>query len=257
MYSKKEKIAERFLHTLVCVILFVSIAVMAKTEEAMIQVTPYSGLKSILSHVTIDGLIGTLFVIVMALVSAHFYNHRDNRYARGKSEHISSPGSFRFVYRYIQLTTIGAATGTYLTHSPVFLLIHENIFLFYFGLGIAAIAMALFVTAKLNLGEHYSPCFDSYIPRDIIQEGLYRYVRHPIYMSNILLLTGMVISTGSLWIVLNLALLTVYYVRSAYEEEAALEERFPAYREYRVKTNMLFPGFRFWHRNGLRKQISH
>ncbi|NOZ75911.1 MAG: DUF1295 domain-containing protein [FCB group bacterium] len=257
MYSKTRRIARRFSFAVVSLVLIISGTVWAETEEAMVQVTPFSGLKSLMSHVTTDGLIGTLFVIVMALVSAHFYNHKDNRYAQGKSEHISSPGSFRYVYRYIQLTTIGAAAGTYLTHSSIFLLVHQSILLFYSGLAIAAIAMALFVTAKLNLGEHYSPCFDSYVPKDIIQDGLYRYVRHPIYMSNILLLSGMGLSTGSLWILLNLVLLTVYYIRSAQEEEAVLELRFPAYREYRAKTNMLFPSFRIWLQNGFRKQVSH
>jgi protein-S-isoprenylcysteine O-methyltransferase Ste14 len=247
----------RFLFAWVLLVLFTSGIALAETEEAMVQVTPFASLKSLVSYVGVDGLIGTLFALTMAFISAHFYNHKDGRYAKGKHERIHSPASFRFVYRYIQLTTIVASIGTYLTHGSIFLLVHQSLMLFYLGLAVAAIAIALFVTAKLNLGEHYSPCFDSYMPKDIIQEGLYRYIRHPIYMSNILLLTGMFISTGSLWIALNLVVLTIYYIRSAQEEETALRQRFPAYREYVARTNMLFPSYRIWFRNEYKKQVSH
>jgi len=229
----------------------------AKTDNAMIQASPIEALRTLFGHLNIDAIIGILFAITMAWVSAHFYNHKGARYASGKKEHIQSPNSFRFVYRYIQITTLVSTVGTYLTHGKVFLLVHQNLALFYIGLAIAALAMALFVTAKLDLGEHYSPCFDSYVPKDIIQDGLYRYVRHPIYMSNIMLLAGMFISTGSLWIVFNLALLTVYYIRSARIEEVELQKRFPGYRDYISRTNMLFPGLQVWFRNAYKKQVSH
>lgn len=241
----------------VCLLIGGSVWIRGATEEAMFQVDPLGFFANLVTSVSIDGWIGTAFALVMAFISAHFYNHRGRAYAKGKAEKIASPGSFRFVYRYIQLTTIVAAVGTYLTHARLFLLIHQNLFLMYLGLAIAALAMALFVTAKLNLGEHYSPCFDSFVPRDFIQEGLYKYVRHPIYMANILLLTGMLISTGSLWIGLNLVLLSVYYIRAAQEEESALEKRFPDYRRYKARTHMLIPSLKLFFRPKYRKQVSH
>ena len=59
---------------------------------------------------------------------------------------------------------------------------------------ISVIATVLFLSAKVTLGRNYSPCYDSYLPQDIIRTGLYNYVRHPIYLSNILLLIGVFIS---------------------------------------------------------------
>jgi len=102
--------------------------------------------------------------------------------------------------------------------------------------------MAFFISAKLSLGEHYSPCFDSFVPRDIVQEGLYRYIRHPIYASNILLLIGVFIACGSLWILFNIILLGIYYMNSALREELVLLEEFPNYGEYSNHTNRFIPG---------------
>ena len=200
-----------------------------------------NGLQNWLNSITIDGVIATLFSITMAVISAHFYNHKGRKYAKGKTEKIETPASFNYVYRYIQITTIVASIGSFLSDQPVFIELHNEVFLVYLGITIATIAIFFFVTAKLNLGEHYSPCFDSFVPKDIIREGLYKYVRHPIYTSNIILLIGMVIATGSIWIIINLVVLTAYYVNSAYREEAVLLKRFPRYEEYIRHSNMFLP----------------
>lgn len=198
----------------------------------------------------IDEIIASAFVVVMALISAIFYNHKGRWYSKNKRGRIKSPASFRFVYRYIQLTTIVASIGSFLTDNLIFLELHDMVFLLYFGISISTIAMALFISAKLSLGEHYSPCFDSFIPRDIVQEGLYRYVRHPIYISNIVLLIGVFISSGSLWILLNIVLLGFYYLNSALREELVLLEEFPNnYRKYSDHTNRFIPARKTTHKH--------
>ncbi len=221
--------------------LFVTATVYANYQGAVMGTNYLSKVMGWINSVTIDGIIATLFAIAMAFISAHFYNHKGRKYAESKTEKIPTPSSFSFVYRYIQITTIVASIGSFLSNSPIFLEFHNHVFWVYFGISIATIAIILFVTAKLNLGNEYSPCFDSFVPKDIIQEGLYRYVRHPIYTANIILLIGMVIASGSMWIVLNLILLTVYYVLSAYKEEEVLKKKFPIYEEYIKNSNMFVP----------------
>lgn len=195
-------------------------------------------------NITIDGIIGTIFTVVIALVSAYFYKHKGKPYAKEKKEKLHSFSTFRFLYRYIQVTTIGISITVFLVDAPILFELHHSIAAMYTGLAIASIALVLFVTAKLNLGTNYSPCFDAYMPRDIIRSGLYKYVRHPIYTANLLLLTGVFLATGSLWIGVNLVVLAFYYVTSAYREEKELVKEFPAYQEYRRHTNMFLPGFK-------------
>ena len=213
----------------------------ASAEEASLQYNLWYLIKSPLKVFTVDGLIGAFFVIVMAAISAHFYNHKNAAYVGEKTERIESPDSFRYVYRYIQITTIVASIGAFLTDLPIFLELHNNVMWNYIGIATSTIAITLFVSAKMTIGEQYSPCFDSYVPTDVIREGLYKYVRHPIYMSNILLLTGMMVATGSVWIILNVALLMAYYLNSALKEEEVLKEKFPIYREYMKTTGMIIP----------------
>ena len=156
------------------------------------------------------------------------------------------------------MSTIIASLGSFLTNHLLFLQLYNNVVLLYIGISISTIAITLFVSAKLTIGEQYSPCFDSYVPNDIVQDGLYKYIRHPIYMANIILLLGMVVATGSVWIIINVIVLTTYYVLSAYKEEEVLSKRFPNYRDYMDTTNMLLPGtkvFRHSFKNISSRQI--
>ena len=189
----------------------------------------------------IDNLIATAFVLVMAIISAFFYNHKEEKYAKDKSEKIKSPAIFRYIYRYLQISTIVVSIGAFLTNHKVLLEVHDNTTLMYMGISIATLAMALFISAKLTLGDHYSPCFDSYIPRDLVKDGLYKYIRHPIYTSNVLMLLGIFVACGSYWILINTGVLTLYYVYSAVKEESALKLRFPVYYKYVKQTNMFLP----------------
>ncbi len=231
---------------------------LADAGEAALQYNLWYLIKSPLSVFPLDGLIGAFFVIVMALISAHFYKHKDKEYVGAKTEQIDSPESFKIVYRYIQLSTIIASLGSFLTNHALFLQLHNSVVLLYIGIYISTIAITLFVYAKLTIGEQYSTCFDSYVPNDIVQDGLYKYIRHPIYMANIILLIGMVVATGSIWIIINVVVLTAYYLLSAYKEEEVLSKRFPIYKDYMESTNMLLPGtkmFRGAFKNNSGRQV--
>ena len=99
----------------------------------------------------------------------------------------------------------------------------------------------MFLSARVSLGIEYSPCYDSYVPSDIIKDGLYKYVRHPIYISNILLIIGVIISSGSQLMLLNLLILSVYYFISAMIEEREIVKHYPKYKSYKNETGMFIP----------------
>ena len=103
--------------------------------------------------------------------------------------------------------------------------------------------MLLFI-ARYNLKDNYSPCYDMKAPRDFIQHGVYRIVRHPIYLSNLILLLGVFLISGSIWIIFNLTILFVYYLISAIKEEKYLSKRFPNYKKYQSLTSMFIPGYK-------------
>ena len=83
-----------------------------------------------------------------------------------------------------------------------------------------------------------------HLPHAIVQTGPYRRVRHPVYTANLLLLGGIALATGSLWMVLDLVVLAVFYLRSAVLEERALRQEHPDYAGYMLRTGRFLPAIR-------------
>jgi protein-S-isoprenylcysteine O-methyltransferase Ste14 len=189
----------------------------------------------------IHSIIATTFVVATMAVSAYFYNHRGRMYAQGKSEQIPALPGFSVAYRWVQVTTFACSVGSFWSLSPVLLKVFNSVSLLYLGLSVGSIAIILFVWAKVTLNTEYSPCFDSFVATKLITSGPYSRVRHPIYSANLLLLCGIFLASGSLWIALNVIVVAVYYAVSARREEAALMRAIPEYLTYAKRTGRFIP----------------
>ncbi len=72
-------------------------------------------------------------------------------------------------------------------------------------------------------------------------DGLYKYVRHPMYTSVLLLSLGIAILSGSAIKYLLVILLAIlFYLKSKYEERY-LQEQYPEYKEYAKNTPRFIP----------------
>ena len=81
-------------------------------------------------------------------------------------------------------------------------------------------------------------------PPRLVVGGLYRWVRHPLYSAGLAFIWLMPVMTRNL-LAFNLGI-TIYIVLGAWlEEQKLLLEFGDAYRQYRRKTAMLIPGFRW------------
>jgi len=189
----------------------------------------------------LNSVIGTIFLLGAAGISAAFYKHRGRAYAKGKSERISVVPGFSAVYRWVQLSTLIFGVASFWTTSPLLLRVYTSTGLLYIGLGVGSIGLIVFLWAKLTLDTEYSPCFDSFVANRLINSGPYSRVRHPIYTGNLLLLFGFFLATASLWIALNFVLVAAYYIVSAHREEVALLHALPAYAEYMDRTGRFIP----------------
>lgn len=81
--------------------------------------------------------------------------------------------------------------------------------------------------------------------RELATSGPYRYVRHPLYVGNILVLAGFVLASGQWWTApVALAFLLFYYPPAIEYEERKLERLFGAtWHEYTRSTRALLPSF--------------
>jgi protein-S-isoprenylcysteine O-methyltransferase Ste14 len=80
---------------------------------------------------------------------------------------------------------------------------------------------------------------------ELIQTGVFRYLRHPIYTGALLFYLGSILMTLSLAsAALWLLIIAFYYYLCRYEERILTEEFGDDYLQYKKKTGMLFPKIR-------------
>lgn len=100
----------------------------------------------------------------------------------------------------------------------------------------------LLLSQSLNrLGRNYSPLFDTHRPYTIVDSGPYQYIRHPVYLCNMLILAGHVLASASLVVLLLSLWGWGYMLRSISREEAFLANEFPEYRDYQKRSWRILP----------------
>lgn len=190
----------------------------------------------------ISNLILLSFILLISILSQYYYEN-DSSYKR-RSKNIFSFNIFKSISKYIHVSTIIIAINAILIQNFLELDFHNSLALRYLGVSFSAIAITLFISSKISLGNNYSPCYDHRTPKFINKTGLYKYVRHPMYSSNILLLIGTLMISGSYLMFINIILLTFFYIMSAFKEEKYLINKFPNYSTYSKKTGMFIP--KYW-----------
>ena len=98
--------------------------------------------------------------------------------------------------------------------------------------------------AIITLGRFFSVDIALQEQHQIVQEGPYRWIRHPAYTGLLITFLGMGIAFNN-WLSLILIVVpitTLFLYRIKIEEDALSEELGTAYLEYRNKTNRLLPG---------------
>ena len=93
----------------------------------------------------IHAIVGTVFILILFIISSYFYDHKDRKYSKGKNEKIATARGFSFVYRYLQISTvIISITAFFIDHEYLFK-IHQSMYLYYIGLALAGFSMNIFI----------------------------------------------------------------------------------------------------------------
>ena len=75
----------------------------------------------------------------------------------------------------------------------------------------------------------------------LITTGIYAYIRHPMYLSVLLMMLGVLISSPSIVEILCLIVLTIVLVLKAQKEEAIWIEENKEYLQYKKNTKLFIP----------------
>ncbi|MFH1739896.1 MAG: isoprenylcysteine carboxylmethyltransferase family protein [bacterium] len=79
--------------------------------------------------------------------------------------------------------------------------------------------------------------------QQVVQDGPYRYVRHPGYVAAIILAVSMALILGSLWALIPSGLVALLLIVRTYLEDITLRNELPGYKEYTAQVNYrLLPG---------------
>ena len=112
------------------------------------------------------------------------------------------------------------------------------------GLILICLGLALRWLAIFELKKYFTVSVTIGEDHQLIQEGLYRYIRHPSYTGSLLSFLGLGISLNN-WLSLLIIFLPILYsflYRISVEEEALSKSFSTKYEDYRKKTKRLIPG---------------
>lgn len=92
------------------------------------------------------------------------------------------------------------------------------------------------------LGANWSDQIRIRESHGLVQAGIYRWIRHPLYASTIAMLLGAgLVYTNALVLLLTLLVFVPMMIFRARQEEVQLTAVFPEYAQYRLKAGMFLP----------------
>ncbi|MCA9262421.1 MAG: isoprenylcysteine carboxylmethyltransferase family protein [Planctomycetales bacterium] len=140
--------------------------------------------------------------------------------------------AIRFAKPFVSLLLVGSLC----VGDPWMLIWHQSVLWRWIGVGMSVGGIVLFMWAMRSLGAAYRPCSAVVLPESIVTHGPYRWLRHPIYLSNEIYMLGIGLATGSAWMALPLIVFGLVHLYQARREERQLAEGHPQYRDYQRRT---------------------
>ena len=150
-------------------------------------------------------------------------------------------GSMRFLMASMQ---IGMLAAFFLAFMPSLQMpLHERVICFWTGLGILVAGSALRRYCWHLLGEFFTGDVNARPDQPVIQNGPYRFIRHPSYTAGILMFAGISLALGT-WlgvVIGTLSAVVAYAYRIRVEERALVETIGEPYAAYMRRSKRLVP----------------
>jgi protein-S-isoprenylcysteine O-methyltransferase Ste14 len=106
------------------------------------------------------------------------------------------------------------------------------------GLG----GLILIIKGLIDLGKNLTPLPYPIENGELVQTGIYRIVRHPLYSGLILVALGWTLFQMSISHLIASAILIIFFEIKANREETWLTQKYPDYSEYSQRVKKLIPG---------------
>lgn len=136
---------------------------------------------------------------------------------------------------------LGLSLACLWTNAPWLLQFHDELWLRGIGAGMLACGTWCYRCSLENLGQNYSPCYDSHLPRELVTSGPFRRIRHPMFLAKLIVGLGTLLFSGTFWFVPGTLYLFFATLRALHREERLLMRELPGYRAYAARTHRLIP----------------
>ena len=134
------------------------------------------------------------------------------------------------------------AVQVFLPDMAVFPILTDHLALHIAGGLLYGLGLTIAVLGRVQLGDSWSDIEvgDVSVDKQVVSRGVYRYIRHPIYVGDLLLLLGLQLSLNS-WLVFVAVALIPPVVFRAIQEERSLRNMLPGYIDYARHTKRFIP----------------
>jgi protein-S-isoprenylcysteine O-methyltransferase Ste14 len=149
--------------------------------------------------------------------------------------------SFAILSKMLFVSSMLVTAFSYWFSWPFLLLIYRSHLAVAVGTIIILVGYISLKRSFDTLGNNYSPLFDAYVPFELITNGIYSHIRHPIYLFNLFISFGLALSSGSALVLVNTIIGLCYIFRAIYIEEKYLQKHFSSYSIYCQRTWRLIP----------------
>lgn len=110
------------------------------------------------------------------------------------------------------------------------------------GIGLAMVCLPFLAWVQNTLGNHWSVHLKLRADHKLVTDGLYKWIRHPMYVVLFLFIVSVGLVSASLLIaILNMLLIIVFYNRVNKEEEMMTQRFGDEYRAYKQRTGRFLP----------------
>lgn len=162
---------------------------------------------------------------------------------RAQSSIPQSPGGTPLV-RIVKAGKIAVTVGLFVQlFLPEILPIKDNaLILRVAGVTLFSLGLLIAIMARLELGNNWSDIEAGLVKQDhmLVNRGVYRYIRHPIYTGDLVMLLGFELCLNS-WLVIAVLIIAVLTIYKAVREEKVLSETVTGYEAYRAQTKRFIP----------------
>ncbi len=111
----------------------------------------------------------------------------------------------------------------------------------YIGVTLILIGTLFFIVILINFGQYMTP---NPVPRDnsiLKTTGVYKYIRHPMYFTVLILMIGIVFYFHAFYSFVWIVILFIFFIFKSTAEEKFLSTKFPDYTDYKLSTKRILP----------------